>query len=71
MLPMQEARVRSLVGELGSHLPHSAAKNFFKKKLVIGLGVGNLIFIKRALGFWTLNGCFEHIVTKGSLSLSL
>ena len=71
MLPMQEARVRSLVGELGSYLPHSTAKNFFKKKLVIGIGVGNLILSGGHWGFWTLNGCFEHIVTKGSLSLIL
>ena len=32
MLPLQEARVRSLVGELGSRTPHSVAKKFFKKK---------------------------------------
>ena len=31
-LPMQGARVRSLVGELGSRTPHSVAKKFLKKK---------------------------------------
>ena len=41
MLPMQGARIGFLIWELGSHMQHNIAKEYFFKKNLLGEIIGN------------------------------